>query len=159
MDLTHALRRLARRPAFAVVAILTLALGIGANAAIYSVIRGVLLRPLPYAAPERMALIWNSWDNDAQTWLSEPEALDYREGVSSFAHFAVWDVRNANVSSGAGEPERVTVAGVSAGMFDVFGVAPAAGRYFTAEEMRRGAAPAVVLGHGLWQRRFGGDPR
>jgi len=157
-DVVHAMRRLAHRPAFTGVAVLTLALGIGANAAIYSVIRGVLLLPLPYADPGRVAVVVNTRPGENQSWISEPEALEYREGVSGFEHFAVWSNGTANIASGSGDPERVVSASVSAGMFDVLGVPPAAGRYFTEEEWRRGGPPVVVLGYGLWQRRFGADP-
>ncbi|HEX6132655.1 MAG TPA: ABC transporter permease [Longimicrobiales bacterium] len=156
-EVHHAIRRLGRRPAFTAIALLTLGLGIGANAAIYSVIRGVLLRPLPYGEPDRLALVMNTRAGETGSWLSEPEALEYREGVSSFEHFAVWSAGTANIGSGSGDAERVATASVSEGMFEVFGVEPAAGRYFAAEEWRRGGPPVVVLGHALWQRRFGGD--
>lgn len=157
-DLRHAARRLLRRPAFAAVAILTLALGIGANVAIYTVVRGVLLEPLPYTAPDRLALVVNVRNGvQGGGWISEPEALEYREGVSSFEHVAYWAGGAVNIATGAGDPERVVTARVTPGMFDVFGVPAVAGRYFMDGEWRRGAEPVVVLGHGLWQRRFAGD--
>src|SRR5690606_33141443 len=104
-DVVHAMRRLAHRPAFTGVAVLTLALGIGANAAIYSVIRGLLLLPLPYADPGRVAVVVNTRPGENQSWISEPEALEYREGVSGFEHFAVWSNGTANIASGSGDPE------------------------------------------------------
>ena len=157
-DLRHAARRLMRRPGFAAAAILTLALGIGANVAIYTVVRAVLLEPLPYADSDRLALVVNLRNGVLEGgWISEPEALEYREDVSSFEHVAFWDDGAANVSAGAGVPERVRMARVTEGMFDVFGVPAAAGRYFTADEWRRGGPAVVVLGHGLWVRAFGGE--
>ncbi len=157
-DLRHAARRLMRRPGFAAVAILTLALGIGANVAIYTVVRAVLLEPLPYAEPDRLSLVVNLRNGLLEGgWISEPEALEYREGVSSFEGVAYWTSGAANVATGAGDPERVVTARVTDGIFDVFGVPAAAGRYFGPDEWRRGGPPVVVLGHGLWQRRFAGD--
>lgn len=157
-DLRHAARRLMRRPGFAAVAILTLALGIGANVAIYTVVRAVLLEPLPYAEPDRLSLVVNLRNGLLEGgWISEPEALEYREGVSSFERVAYWTSGAANVATGAGDPERVVTARVTDGIFDVFGVPAAAGRYFGPDEWRRGGPPVVVLGHGLWQRRFAGD--
>lgn len=157
-DLRHAARRLVRRPGFAAAAILTLALGIGANVAIYTVVRAVLLEPLPYADTDRLALVVNLRNGVLEGgWISEPEALEYREDVSSFGHVAFWDDGAANVSAGTGTPERVRMARVTEGMFDVFGVPAAAGRYFTSDEWRRGGPPVVVLGHGLWVRAFGGE--
>jgi putative ABC transport system permease protein len=105
-DVRHALRRLAARPGFATVALLTLALGIGANTALFSVLRSVLLQPLPYAEPDRIAMVWNSWLGWRQTWLSDPEVIDYRSGVSSFEHLAAYATASANIT-GDGEPERV----------------------------------------------------
>lgn len=156
-DLRHAARRLLRRPGFAAIAILTLGLGIGANVAIYTVVRAVLLEPLPYAEADRLALVVNLRKGVLEGgWISEPEALEVREGVSSFENVAYWTSGAANVASGAGDPERVVTARVTAGLFDVLAVPAAAGRYFAADEWRRGGPPVAVLGHGLWQRRFGG---
>lgn len=104
-DLRHAARRLLRRPGFAAIAILTLGLGIGANVAIYTVVRAVLLEPLPYAEADRLALVVNLRKGVLEGgWISEPEALEVREGVSSFENVAYWTSGAANVASGAGDP-------------------------------------------------------
>src|SRR5690606_7549984 len=148
-DLRHAARRLLRRPGFAAIAILTLGLGIGANVAIYTVVRAVLLEPLPYAEADRLALVVNLRKGVLEGgWISEPEALEVREGVSSFENVAYWTSGAANVASGAGDPERVVTARVTAGLFDVLAVPAAAGRYFAADEWRRGGPPVVLTSGG-----------
>ncbi|MCI0432626.1 MAG: ABC transporter permease [Gemmatimonadetes bacterium] len=156
-DIRFALRRLGRSPTFALVAVLTLALGIGANTAIFSVVRSVLMRPLPYAEPERVVMVWQSWPGWEETWLSEPEVIDIREGVEGFSAMAAY-VTGAGNLTGDGEAERVSTAAVTADIFGALGVEMAAGRAFMAEEDVQGADDVVVLSHGLWQRRFAGDP-
>ncbi len=163
-DVKLAWRRLRARPAFTLIAILTLALGIGATSAIFSVLRAVLLRPLPYDDPDRVVMVWNSWTGWPETWLSEPEVFDYRAGVSSFKQFAAYTTGSANLTGGRG-PERVAVAQVTSEIFGVLGVRPVMGRGFLAEEGRSGGQrdtdvsgnTVAVIGHSLWQRRFGGD--
>ncbi|MFW6079429.1 MAG: ABC transporter permease [Gemmatimonadota bacterium] len=154
-DLRLAARTLVRRPGFAVTAALTLALGIGATTLIFSVIDGVLLRPLPYADVDRVAIVSNTWVDYEQTWLSEPELLDYRE-AQSFEELAAFANTAVNLTGGDG-PERVAAAAVTPNFFTVLGVDAEAGRPFAAEEGMPGRDGVVVLGHGLWQRRFGGD--
>jgi putative ABC transport system permease protein len=155
-DLRYAVRSFLKSPAFAVVAVLTLALGIGANTALFSVVNAVLLRPLPYAEPERVVVLWNSWPGWDKTWLSEPEIVDYRVGTPSLTGIAPWATGTANVT-GTGEPERVSIAYTTANLFETLGVKARLGRTFSAEEDAPGRDGVVIISHGLWQRRYGGD--
>jgi putative ABC transport system permease protein len=157
-DLRYAIRGLLSRPAFSLVAILTLALGIGANTAIFTVVNAVLLRPLPFHDPERLMLIverngpfpstqTTSWQNYA----------DWRDQSGSFEHFGAF--RNLTMTlSGATEPERVPAKMLSASVLPALGVSPLIGRAFTAEDDASGAAGVVILSESLWRRRFGGAP-
>jgi putative ABC transport system permease protein len=156
-NLRFALRQLARRPAFTAVAVLTLALGIGVNTTIFSVVNSVLLRPLPYADSERVVMVWNSLALSDKVLLSEPELMDYREGIRSFEQLAAYRPADANLT-GTAEPERLPAAQVTANLFETLGSAALIGRPFTAQEDVPGRDDVAVLGHGLWQRRFGGDP-
>ena len=156
-DLWLACRSLARRPGFALAAILTLALGIGANASVFSVVSAVLLRPLPYAEPARVVMVWNHWTGWPRTWLSEPEVQDYRTQSGVFARFAPFDDGAANLT-GNGTPERVRVGMLSTDVLPALGVAPALGRNFSADEDRPGGARAVLLGQAVWRHRFAGAP-
>jgi putative ABC transport system permease protein len=149
-------RALARTPAFCSSAVLTLALGIGANAAIFGVINAVLLRPLPYAEPERRVTIWSRWTSFDKTWLSDAEVLDYRARCRTLESVAAWATGQVNVT-GDGEPVRVGVAQITANTFATLGAQPLLGRAFTEAEDLPGGEPVVILGHGLWQQRFGGD--
>jgi putative ABC transport system permease protein len=156
-DVRYALRTLVRTPTFSVVAILTFAVGIGVNAAVFSVVNGVLLRPLPYADPDRITMIWmdNRPQGIREDITSYPNFLDWRRQASSYAHMAA--VRSSSFSlTGAGEPERLRGASTSASFFDVMGVGPVIGRVFGVEHETPGRDLVVVLSHGLWQRRFGG---
>jgi predicted permease len=152
-DIRYALRGLARRPLFAGVVIATIALGVGANAAIFSVVRGVLLRPLPYPEPDRVVTVGHT----PPTWLaSPPELFDYRRDVRSFDGLAAFTRSEGNLAT-PDEPERVAVAAVSPEFFRVLGMRPLVGRAFLPDEDRVTPATVVVLSYGLWQRRFGGD--
>ncbi len=157
-DVQYGARMLARSPGFTLVAVLTLALGIGANTAIFSVVNGVLLRPLPYPEPHRIVQLWNSIPSAAVRAfpLSAPEFDAYRTNHSGFAHVAAFAPGGFNLT-GEREAERITGATVTASFFPVMGVFPAQGRAFTAEEDRPGA-DVVVVSHGFWQRRYGGKP-
>jgi predicted permease len=136
---------------------LTLALGIGANAAIFSVIDAVLLRPLPWGEPTRTAMIWSRWTAFDKTWVAEGEVVDYRKRLRSFTDVAAWSDGQINIT-GSGEPERVAYAQVTANTFQVLGTAPIRGRTFTAaEDIPKGPRLAVIA-HALWQQRFGADP-
>src|SRR5215203_5630969 len=156
-DLRFGARALRRNPAFAAVAILTLALGIGANAAIFSVVNAVLLRPLPWAEPDRAVMIWSKWVAFDKTWVAEGEIVDYRRRSQTLSEIAAWDDGQINLT-GDGEPERVPYALVSSNLFSTLGVAPIQGRVFTAKEDVPNGPRLVVLGQGIWTRRYGADP-
>lgn len=149
------LRRLRRRPGFTAVAALTLAIGIGANTAIFSLVRGVLIRPLPYQEPDRLAFIWNP-DRDTETWLSARELLEYRAATRSFQRLAAYTDFEASLTDDA-EPERVWGAAVTGDALSILGVPPLHGRLFRPEEDLPGADAVAILSHELWQRRYGGD--
>ena len=154
-NLRHAIRLLVKAPGFTVAAVATLALGIGANIAIFSLVQAVMLEPLPYRDPDRLVMIWNTKNRTEPTHLSLREIVSYREAGSSFAQVATYMETSANLTGGD-EPERVRAAAVSANLFDTLGASALFGRGFLPGEDEPGAAPTVVLGYGLWQRRFGG---
>jgi putative ABC transport system permease protein len=157
-DLRYAVRTLTREPGFALVALLTLALGIGANTAIFSIVNAVLLRPLPYHEPDRVVLLWSHWTNWAKTWVSEPELADYQR-AESLEHVAGFSSTSFNLTGGPGsEPLRVLAAQVQAPIFEALGATPILGRVFTADEDRAGRGRVVLLSEGLWRSRFGSDP-
>ena len=122
-----------RSPGFTLGAVLTLALGIGANAAIFSVLDAVVLRPLPYQDPDRLVAVWNSWTETPRAAMSPLEYFDYREQLRSFEHFGV-SAGDAMTLTGAGEPVRIPLGVVSHGVLPALGVAPQLGRLFTLEE-------------------------
>ncbi|MGH7481873.1 MAG: ABC transporter permease, partial [Longimicrobiales bacterium] len=155
-DLRIAARALRRSPGFAVIAILTLALGIGANTAVFSVVDAVLLRPLPYPEPEEIVQIRHvDGDGDSQLNMSFPNYFDLRERSRSFDEMAVYSAGTTTTSGQAGA-SRVEAAAVTASFFDVLGVRPALGRTFGRDE---GVAdvPVIVVGRGYWQTRLGGE--
>lgn len=160
-DLRFSLRALARNPGFTAVALLTLALGIGASTTIFSVVNTVLLRPLPYEGSERIVQLFER--NLERGWIWYPVSpanfKDWRDGAQSFeglAAYALYTDTGYNLTGGA-EPERVTTTAVTAGFFDVFGTPALLGRTFRPEEDEPGQGRVVVLSYGLWQRRFGGE--
>ncbi len=157
-DLRYGWRALRARPGFTLVAVLTLALGIAVNTTMFSVVSGVLLSELPYRNPERLALIRVM--SDGQTSLpslSPPEVEDLRERAGVFEDVA--SVRdNTGTLTGAGEPVQLRIGGIRWNFLHLLGVEPLIGRALTAEDGFPNAAPVVLLGHGLWQERFGGDP-
>jgi len=158
-DLKFAFRQLLKNPGFTAVAVLTLALGIGANTAIFTVVNGVLLKPLPFSNPDR--LVWgegmNLQNRSRGSSVSPPDFVDYRQRVKSLQSIAAFQSIPINSSEG-GEAERLKGALVSAGFFDTFGISPLpGGRTFQpADESRM--PEVVLLSEGLWKRRFGGDP-
>ena len=163
-DLRFGLRMLLKHKGFTAIAILTLGLGVGANTAIFSVVNAVLLRPLPFAEPERLLWFGGWTGNDKEQGVTPADFLDYREQCRSFTQIAasVSDGIPMNLSGG-GEPERLKGGYVTANYLDVFGVKPVLGRTFAAEEGlegidMEGGDRVVVLSHALWQRRFGADP-
>jgi putative ABC transport system permease protein len=153
-DLRYAARQLVRNRGFTIVAVLTLTLGIGANTAIFSVIRGVLLRPLPFPEPERLMLAVGVI-GDRRAGVTAPDFIDWRAG-SRTIDLAAIATYNANLT-GIDEPERVTAARVTANYFTVLGVRSLLGRAFTPDEEPEGAAHVVVLTEALWRNRLGGD--
>jgi putative ABC transport system permease protein len=156
-NLRHAARVLFTSRGFTSAAVVTLALGIGANTAIFSLIKAVMLQPLPYRNAAELVMVWHGSRPDEATWLSNRELLSYREEGRSFAQLAAYVETDANVTGGQ-DPERVRAAAVTANIFDTLGVTPLVGRSFVAGEDGPGAAATVVLSHSLWQRRFGGAP-
>ena len=163
-DLRYALRSLRRTPGFTFAAVAALALGIGATTTIFTVVNGVLLRPLDYAAPDRLVNIWNDLGQGAQS-LPAVSPLDFRDyqrrsrTVESFAAATEADVANLRGNlTGDGEPERVSLVAVTANFFPLLGVAPSAGRQFLEAEEVLNGPHVVMLSHRLWQRRYGGDP-
>ena len=130
-DLRFGARTLGRHPGFAIVAVLTLGLGIGANAAIFSVVNTVLLRPLPWADPDRAVMIWSRWTAFDKTWVASGELMDYRRRATTLEEVAAWGDGQVNIT-GDGDPERVAAGGVTANTFSTFGVRPLLGRTFTA---------------------------
>ncbi len=157
-DIRYALRGMRRAPGFTAAAILTLALGMGATTAIFSVIRAVLLSPLPYAEPERRVMVWSKWVGFDKTWVADGELMDYRRMVPSFESVGAWETDEANLTGAEGEAARIGMAAVTANAFAALGARPQVGRGFTADEERPGGAPVAVLSYGLWQNRYGGDP-
>jgi putative ABC transport system permease protein len=155
-DLRYGLRMMLRRPGFTLVAVLTLALGIGANAAIFSVVNGVLFRALPYRDPDRLMLIWETF-RGRRSGVTAPNFIDWRDQNRVFEQIAASTSASLTLTGG-GEPERLSGARVSGNYFELLGVQPILGRAFEAAEDQPGAAPVVLLGQGLWQRRFGADP-
>jgi len=151
-DARYAFRALRHSPGFAVVAVLSLALGIAAATTVFSVVDSTLLRPLPYAAPERLVSV------ALEGAITAPLYDAFRHQGRSVEKAALFINVSLNLGGG-GEPERVPAARVSAGLFDLLGVKPQLGRTFTAEEDQRGREGVVVIGDGLWKRRFGGDPQ
>src|ERR1700726_4865706 len=154
-DLRYAFRLLVRNPAFTAIAILTMALGIGANTAIFSVVNTVLLRPLPFRDPGRLVIVaeksqYPFISTSYQNW------TDWRDQNHSFESLEA--TRSATIAlTGAGEPERLNTHMSTAGLFPLLGVNPIAGRTFTADEDRAGGASVALLSYGLWQRPFGGS--
>lgn len=157
-----ALRRLAHNPGFTLAAVLTLALGLGATSAIFSVIRAALLRPVPYEDPERLVLLTGTQrgEEGTQRWpIAYFDFVDWRSQTTAFESMAAMSDHPESFNlSGTGEPERVSGEMASAGYFELLGIEPVLGRTFSPEEDKLGAGRRVaILGHGLWKRRFGGD--
>jgi putative ABC transport system permease protein len=158
-DIRYGMRTLTKNPGFTIVALLTLALGIGANAAIFSVVENLLLRPLPYPQPERLVEILNTYPPQIpKGGLSPGDYADWKRQNESFSEMGAYArvLQGFNLS-GEGEPQRIQAAYADAALFPMLGIRPAVGRSFVPEEDRAGSAPVVLLGHRLWQSRFGGD--
>ncbi len=159
-DLRYGARMLARSPGFTAVAVLTLALGIGANTAIFSVVNAILLQPLAYHEPDNLVMIWNNWTGFGQGTISWAEYLDYKQRARVFDDLAAHSsTASMNIAFGHGEPEQVWRVFATPNFFSVVGVQAALGRTFRPDEDVPGNHRVLVLSHSLWQRRFGGDPR
>lgn len=157
-DLRYGLRLLAKHPGFTVVAALTLALGIGANTAIFSVVNTVLLRPLPFREPEQLVKLYEALPQGGTGSVSVPNLQDWRAQNDVFTEIAAYQFADFNLQ-GKDEPERVSGANVSSNFFDVLGVRPAQGRTFLKGEDESRSERVVVLSNQLWQRNFGSDPQ
>ncbi|MGH9751806.1 MAG: ABC transporter permease [Blastocatellia bacterium] len=159
-DLRYGLRTLLKNPGFTLVAIVTLALGVGVNTAIFSVVNGVLLRPLPFNQPERIITLWenNVKDGIERDDVSPANFLDWRERSRGFEEMAFANPHSLDYS-GQTEPETWRATCVSQGFFSILGAQAMVGRTFLPEEYETGRNQAVVLSHGLWRRRFGADPK
>src|SRR6185436_1891531 len=158
-DLRYAVRSLRTHPGFTAVVLATLALGIGANAAIFSVVNAVLLRPLPYEGADRIVVVWGDLHRPGVNEIpaSAGEYVDYRDRSHAFDQVAVYDTAGFNLTGG-GEPERVDGAIVTASLFPLLGASAAIGRTFLAAEEQPGRNDVALIGHGLWRRRFGANP-
>jgi predicted permease len=159
-DLKHTLRRLARTPLFTLATVLTLALGIGANTAIFSVIHSVLLKPLPFPEPGLLIGVWQTAPgvNIKDLNASLADYITYREDSKVFADVALWNRRSVTVTEFA-DPERVDGINATFRLLPILGVRPVLGREFTEKDNENSSPEVVMLGHGYWKRRFGGDPK
>jgi predicted permease len=157
-DVRFAFRLFAKKPAFSLIAIATLAVGIGANTAIFSAVHSVLLRPLPYVHADRLTVIWSTFSTDGRAPSSGPELTYLREHSRLFEDFgAVW--AQSGALTGEGEPQYVRLGLVTSNFLSLLADKPQLGRFFLAEEQGRGAAKSIILSNSLWRNRFGGDPK
>src|SRR5215208_1057102 len=158
-DIRYGFRGLLKRKGFAAIAVLTLALGIGANTAIFSSVYALLLKPLPFPELDRVVAIWDSYPSRGvqRNEVSMANYLDWRAQSHSFEQLALYSWWSANLTA-VDPPERIQGMVVTANFFDVLGVKPVMGRNFTEEENQLGKDTVAILTHSLWQRRFGGDP-
>jgi putative ABC transport system permease protein len=159
-DIRYGLRSLWKRPAFTAVALIALALGIGANTAIFSLVNAVLVQPLPFDQPDRLVWMWgNIRQGGNRASVSPPDFLDYRKQNTTFEHFAAsGSGPTFEILTGSGEPERLLSGRVTGNYFQALGVNPALGRGFVLENEKPANDHVTILSFGLWQRRFGGDP-
>jgi putative ABC transport system permease protein len=157
-ELRYGARMLLKNPGFTFIAVVTLALGIGANTAIFSVVNAVLLRPLPYEEPDRLVYLSERHPNYESMSISYPDFVDWRSQNHVFENIGVVNFRDYNLT-GSGEPERLRTGQASADFFEALSVKAAVGRLYTNDEDKPGAQPVVLLSHELWMRRFGGDPQ
>jgi predicted permease len=158
-DVRYGWRTLRGSPGFAATTILTLALAIGANTAIFSVVRAVILRPLPYPEPDRLVAVWeHEPGGNPRNNVTDGSYLDWRDGSTRFQELGAFSWEYDMALAGDGPPVQLSVIGMTADAFRALGLPPKLGRSFSEEEMVPGGARTVVISHGLWQRRFGGDP-
>ena len=158
-NIRYSSRVLRKSPAFTIVSILTLALGVGASTALFSVVDTVLLRPLPYYQPDQLVTVTETLPEMGtdEIGVAAGEYQDYRAQNRSFSQVAAYEREGFNLT-GAGQPLRVNAARISASTFPLLGVSPRLGRPFTDDEDRSGADKVVVLSYGLWRRSYGSDP-
>src|SRR5215469_12278770 len=156
-DLRYGARTLRKSPGFTLIAVIALALGIGANTAMFSVVNSVLLQPLPYAQPERLLKLYTSMPQFRDASISYPNFLDWQQRSRSFEGMAAYRNTTFNLT-GSANPERVRGEMMSSTMFPVLGIKPVVGRTFSVDEDRRGAAQVAVLTSSFWKTRFGSDP-
>jgi putative ABC transport system permease protein len=157
-DIKYGLRSLVKHPTFTAICIITLALGIGANTAIFTVVNAVVLRPLPFQDSEQLAMLWTTRDTNREQPFSFADYNDLKNQTKTFSAVGAASPLWNFTLTGTGEPEPLQGMYVSANLFELLRVAPARGRGFASDEDRAGGAPVVVLSDALWQRRFGGDP-
>jgi predicted permease len=157
-DLRYAVRMLAKSPMFTAIAVLTLALGIGGNTAIFSVVNAVLLKPLPYSNPNELAILSEKSAEFPEMSVAYPNFEEWRDQSQTFAQLAAFRAESFSLAAG-GKAEHVRAREASASFLTLLGVRPLLGRNFLPEEDRAGAAPVAILGYGLWQTKFGGDPQ
>src|SRR6266850_2354037 len=158
-DSRFSLRSLLKRPGFTAIALLALALGIGANTAIFSLVNAVILQPLPYRDPDRLISVYGTRNRSTQGSVGPTDFLDYRSQNKTFEQFAASGSMILPMNlTGSGEPERLNASIITGNYFDTFGVRPALGRGFSLENEKTGQDHVTVLSHAFWQTRFGGDP-
>jgi predicted permease len=156
-DVRYGVRTLRKSPGFATIAILTLALGIGANTAIFSVVQGVVLAPLPYREPDRLAMLWENNPRFPRVWVSHPNFLDWQHEARSFEQIAAFWEQGVDLTA-PGTPEHLKGKQISAGFFSTLGAELALGREFSSQEDRHGGTPVVIISNALWRNRFAGSP-
>ena len=158
-DLRYAFRAFGKSPGFTVAAILSLAIGIGATTAIFSITSALLLRPLPYKDADRLVILWNSSPGLGipRDWFSSAQYFDIKNNHRGFEQVAMAIGGNYNIT-GDGEPERVGVIRVTSNLLPMFGARPAQGRLFNPDDDRYGGPNVAILGYGIWARRYGSDP-
>src|SRR5207249_9937081 len=158
-DFRFAVRQLSKQPAFAAIAVITLALGIGANTAIFSIVNAVLLRPLPYPDPDRIMVLNESSGPEQDYSVALPDYFDWRNDNTVFEHLAATHKESRNLSGIPGrDPERVSCASVTRNLFNVVGMSAQIGRSFSEDEDKVGASPVVVISDRLWRRAFNANP-
>src|SRR5579864_5702216 len=156
-DLRYAMRQLRKNPGFTTVAVLTLALGIGANTAIFSVVEGVVLAPLPYAQPDRLVTVWERNQRIPKFSASYPDFQDWQRNAQSFEQMGAFASQDYDLSA-PGTPEHLEGAPISANFFRMLAANLALGREFSEDEDRHGGASAVIISDRLWKNRFAGNP-
>jgi putative ABC transport system permease protein len=158
-DISYGFRSLLKRPGFTAIALVALALGIGANTAIFSLVNAVVLQPLPYNDPDRLVWVWGKFSGGNRASVAPADFLDFRAQNKTFEQLAASFSLAMPVNlTGSGEPERLSASIVTGNYFDTFGVAPALGRGFSLDNERPGNDQVAILSHALWQKRFGGNP-